>query len=226
MLNTPRAWSLLEYAEQSPVLTNPVTESSNTVEDAERVDELRRLAERKAIDRDYIDYVIAGNFDRLTQTGDKRVSREELLAMITPRFEGYYDMSLSLDRLYEVRVQDNMPGYREFASLSPMLVIRDMALAADQEAERQTEKHKKTTDELASMFDFCTKVHLTTASATLKFLDGLGFAQDPKIKGLREMLVNSQRALMDNHKACVDAGILSKENTKNNVVGKSFAKGA
>ncbi|KAK1919440.1 hypothetical protein P3342_013179 [Pyrenophora teres f. teres] len=79
MLNTPRAWSLLEYAEQSPVLTNPVTESSNTVEDAERVDELRRLAERKAIDRDYIDYVIAGNFDRLTQTGDKRVSERSCL---------------------------------------------------------------------------------------------------------------------------------------------------
>ena len=179
----------------------------------------------------------------MAETGDKRVSREELLAvsdgsccnvkamtnaqeMITPRFEGYYDMSLALDRLYEVRVQDNMPGYREFANLSPMLVIRDMALSADQEAERLTEQHKKKTDDLAGLLDYCIRVHLHTASATLKFLDGLGFAQDPKIKGLRAMLINSQRALTDNHKACVDAGILNKENTKNNVVGKSFAKGA
>jgi len=154
--------------------------------------------------------------------GDKTNAQE----MITPRFEGYYDMSLALDRLYEARVQDNMTGYREFANLSPMLIIRDMALSADQEAERQAEQHKKKTDELAAMFDFCIKVHLTTASATLKFLDGLGFAQDPKIKGLREMLVNSQRALTKNHKACMDAGILTKENTKNNVAGKSFAKGA
>lgn len=179
----------------------------------------------------------------MAETGDKRVSREELLAvsdgkccevkaitnaqeMITPRFEGYYDMSLALDRLYEVRVQDNMPGYREFANLSPMLVIRDMALSADQEAERLGEQHKKMTHELAAMLDYSTKVHLTTASATLKFLDSLGFAQDPKIKGLRAMLLNSQRALTDNHKTCVDAGILTKENTKKNYVVKSFEKGA
>ncbi|KAI1524608.1 hypothetical protein PtrSN001A_010775 [Pyrenophora tritici-repentis] len=216
MLNTPRAWSLRQYAKQFPDLMQSVTESNNKTEDQKQAEELRRLAERKAIDRDYIDYIISSDVDKLAKNGENRASREELLAMITPRFEGYYDMSLALDRLYEARMQDNLPGYRDFASISPMLVIRDMTLAADQEAERQTTEHKQTTDELASMLDFCTKVHLTTASATLKFLDGLGFAQDPKIKSLRSMLEKSQRALIDNHKACVEAGILTKENTKSN----------
>jgi len=49
MLNTPRAWSLLEYAEPSPTLTSSFANNCNTAEDVERRDELKRLAERKAV---------------------------------------------------------------------------------------------------------------------------------------------------------------------------------
>ncbi|RMZ72867.1 transcription factor Zn C2H2 [Pyrenophora seminiperda CCB06] len=204
MLHTPRAWSLL------------VVDDSSCLKDY--FEEEKKYYAPKECDRDYIEYVIARNMNAMEKAGDKRVTKEELLEKITPLFQGYYDMSLTMDHLYEASTQDCIQDYQKLIQVGPMLILRDMAMAADQEADRQAEEYKERVDTLAGMLDFATKVHEETAAATLRFLDGLGFALDPKIQNLRRAMEDSRRVLGENLRACVEAGWVTKENTSENDV--------
>jgi hypothetical protein len=138
--------------------------------------------------------------------------------MITPRFERYYEKSLTLKRLHDLGTQDNLDGYRQFADIAPTLLIRDMAVSADEEIELQQKENNERMDDMVACMDYLIKFHLLTASATLNFLDRFGSSTNPQMKELRELLVQSQRIFIKKHEALKKAGIVNEENSQGNVV--------
>ncbi|KAF1947869.1 hypothetical protein EJ02DRAFT_417356 [Clathrospora elynae] len=179
----------------------------------------RRLAERRAVDRGSIDCFVASNVEighrELTQSNvDPMPNKEDMRRSLAPVVEGLYDMSLTMERLHNARVQDNIEAYRHFIDLAPITIIRDMMFAQDKEIDRQQERR----DDLAALLDYCMKTHLVTSAATLKFMRRVQSANDLEAESLREMLVTSRKIGLEKYGICTRAGIFTEENTRDNIV--------
>jgi hypothetical protein len=144
--------------------------------------------------------------------------------MITPRLEGFYDKSLTLKRLHDLGAENSLEGYRQFASIAPSLVIRDMSGSADEEIRDEEEKQKAKMDDIAAGMDYLIKLHLLTASKTINFLDRFGSSTNPQMKELKGLLVKLQGIFIKKHEACKEIGLFTEENTKGKVVDPDVFK--
>jgi hypothetical protein len=99
-----------------------------------------------------------------------------------------------------------------------------MAVSADEEIGHAQEKKDEKMDDTAALLDYLIKFHLLTASATLKFLGQFGSSTNPQMKELKDLLVKSQRTFIEKHDICRKAGVLTEENTKDNVARPDLFK--